>query len=137
MAVELLDGPCKGAYLVKRCPMFLRAVPNGTGENDLLDQVEDSPAKDEKIFIYQMEGNPGWIHLSMSPKSKSGFYAMAKYRYLPEIDGERFRDNAVWQEWATEQMKKILPECPVDKKTCDRVIKACCSCVRNTEKSNE
>ncbi|MDD5702114.1 MAG: hypothetical protein PHU23_08710 [Dehalococcoidales bacterium] len=114
MSVELLDGPCKGAYLVKRCPMFLRAVQNRTGETDILDQIKDSPKKNETIFIYMMEGNPGWIHLYMSPRSKSGFYATGKYRYLPDIPGEQFRDNAVWQSWATEQMNIILPECPQD-----------------------
>jgi hypothetical protein len=103
--LTLIDGPCKGAYLVKRSPMFLRAVQNAKGENDLLDQIEDTPAEDEKIYVYLMEGNPGTIHIHGA--KVHGWYALAQYHYLPNVDGETLRDNVTWQAWATEQMKKV------------------------------
>jgi hypothetical protein len=86
--------------------MFLRAVQNGKGENDLLDQVNDLPAKDEKVFVYQMEGNPGTIHIH-GEKGIQGWWALARYRYLPAIDGEKFRENTIWQEWALKRMKEV------------------------------
>lgn len=106
MTVQLLDGPCKGDYLVKRAPVFLRAVRKETGEADLLDQVNDLPAKNEKVFVYQIEGEAGWIHLKMAERSQSGFYALAKYRFMPDVDGEELRDNTIWQDWAIARLKE-------------------------------
>jgi hypothetical protein len=106
MTVQLLDGPCKGDYLVKRSPVFLRAVRKETGETDLLDQVNDLPAKNEKVFVYQIEGEAGWVHIKMVRRSESGFYALATYRYLPDVDGEKLRDNTIWQDWAIARLKE-------------------------------
>jgi len=105
--LELLDGPCKGTFLVKRAPDFLRAVIDKKGETDVLDQIEDTTKNTETVYIYKREG--GWvdIHLCMSPRSRSGYYVMAKYRYLPDVDGQSLRDNPIWQAWATESMAKI------------------------------
>ena len=104
MSVELVDGPCKGAYLVRRAPLYLRAVQNEKGETDLLDQIEDTPAENEKVFVYQLEGNTGTIHIHGD--KASGWYALAKYHYLPDVDGQSLRDNPTWQAWATATMKK-------------------------------
>lgn len=105
MTVELVDGPCKGNYLVKRAPVFLRAVHKENGENDLLDQVEDMPATDEKVYVYHMEGSPGTVHIHGA--KIHGWYALARYYYLPDVDGETLRDNATWQAWATDRMAKL------------------------------
>lgn len=101
--LQLIDGPCKGIYMVKRAPLFLRAVLDENGEKDVLDQIEDTPKKSETVYVYQLEGSPGWIHLRMSPRSKSGFYAMGTYHYLPDVGGESLRDNEAWQAWARER----------------------------------
>jgi len=101
--LTLKDGPCAGTYMCKRAPMFLRAVINKTGEIDCLDQIEDTPGLDETVYIYQLEGNAGSMHLharGKDGKNISGWYAMGTYHHLPEVDGEKFRDNEVWQEWA-------------------------------------
>ena len=106
--VELKDGPCKGSFMVKRAPVYLRAVINEKGETDLLDQIEDTPGQKEKVHVYKMEGNPGTVHLfarGKNGKSLSGWYAMAIYNHMPEVDGEQLRDNPKWQEWATNQLK--------------------------------
>ena len=105
MTVQLLDGPCKGDYLVKRSPVFLRAVKKGTGETDLLDQVDDTPAADEKVFIYHAEGMIGTIHIHGN-KEVRGWWAMAKYRFMPDVDGEELRDNTIWQDWAIARLKE-------------------------------
>lgn len=97
--LQLVDGPCKGTYLVKRAPLFLRAVLNKEGKADVLDQIEDTPEKSEGVYVYQLEGNAGWVHLHGT--KVHGFYAMGTYHHLSDVDGESLRDNAAWQAWAT------------------------------------
>ena len=104
--LNLIDGPCKGTYLVKRAPVFLRAVKgkDNAGNTDVLDQVEDTPSSAESVYVYQLQGEAGWIHLLRSPRSRSGFYATGEYKYLLDVDGEALRDNSTWQEWVTTQL---------------------------------
>lgn len=99
--LELKDGPCEGVYYCKRAPYRLRAVVNGQGEKDVLDLVDDTPADDEKVYIYRLEGEPGWMHIHGT--KIHGFYATGTYFHMPEVDGEALRDNAKWQEWALAQ----------------------------------
>lgn len=130
--LNLLDGPCKGSFLVKRAPEYLRAVIDGKGEANVLDLVDDTPEPTEKVHVYHIEGTANWFHLLMSPRSKSGWYMMANYRHMPEVDGEKLRDNTDWQKWAMAHFTGVKGvECPVDKKECDKVLKTCCSCPRN------
>lgn len=103
--VTLVDGPCVGTYMVKRAPTFLRAVQIinffGEGETDLLDQIEDTPDDDEKVFVYKREGDAFRAHIH-GPKV-TGWYQVANYRFLPEVDGETLRDNKQWQDWCIKQ----------------------------------
>jgi hypothetical protein len=92
--------------MVKRAPVFLRAVMDGKGETDVLDQVEDTPKKTEKIYVYKRKGEGSWCHIKMVKRSQSGYYALADYWYMPDVDGEQFRDNNVWRSWSTEQQTK-------------------------------
>jgi hypothetical protein len=87
--------------MVKRAPVFLRAVIDGKGEIDVLDQIGDRPGRSEKIYIYKRVGGFTDIHVLMSPRSKSGWYVLANYQHMPDVDGEQFRDNGDWQTWAT------------------------------------
>lgn len=52
------DGPAAGVNLsLRRAPMFLRVVQNNqTGEWDALDQLDDTPEKNETIFVYKVHG---------------------------------------------------------------------------------
>ena len=106
--VQLVDGPCQCAYMVKRAPRYIRAVKDKlTGETDLLDQIEDTPNDSEEVFVYKLEeGTSGTVHLDgrgKNGKRFGGWYAMREYRHLPEVNGEELRDNNVWQAWATKQ----------------------------------
>ncbi|KKL26707.1 hypothetical protein LCGC14_2392600 [marine sediment metagenome] len=107
--LNLVDGPCKGSYMVKRAPVFLRAVKgkDNAGNTDVLDQVEDTPSTAESVYVYQLQGEAGWIHLQLSPRSRSGFYALGEYKYLPDVDGEALRDNGAWQAWATARLEEV------------------------------
>lgn len=99
--LQLIDGPCKGSYMCKRAPVFLRAVKgkDNAGNTDVLDQVDDKPSDAEKVYVYELQGEASIVHLNFGG-GRGGFYAMASYHYLPDVDGERLRDNAAWQEWA-------------------------------------
>lgn len=105
--VEFIDGPAQGVLMLKRAPLFLRAVVDNKGDIDALDQPDDTPKKTEKIHVYKREGEFNRVHIRMSPRSASGFYMMAQYRYLPDIAGEDFRDNSKWQAWATARAKEM------------------------------
>ena len=100
--LELIDGPCKGTFFVKRAPVYLRCVKNQlTEEIDVLDQLEDTPQGFESVYVYKLQGDAGWMHIRGT--KIHGFYALGKYKYLPEVDGEVLRDNSAWQAWAMSQ----------------------------------
>jgi hypothetical protein len=109
MMSRLIDGPCAGHYMVHRCPSFLRAVKNDAGETDVLDQLDDTPTMLERVYVYQLQGEAVTAHFLMSPRSKSGWYAIGTYKYLPEVNGEEMRDNLKWQEWVTAQLEQVKP----------------------------
>ncbi len=91
--------------MVRRAPVFLRAVRDGFGNTDVLDQIVDNPKDIEQVFVYQREGMAGAVHIC-GAKNLRGFYAVAKYRYLPDIDGQNLRDINSWQKWAIERQKQ-------------------------------
>jgi hypothetical protein len=102
--LTLKDGPVAGTYLVKRAPLFLRAVIDArTNEKDVLDQLEDTPKESEDVFVYERQGEAGVVHLLMSPRSKSGWYALAEYKLRDEIDGRLVRSNESWRAWVVGQ----------------------------------
>ena len=95
--ITLIDGPVAGTYLVKRAPLFLRAVEDSvSGEKDVLDQLDDEPKATEKVFVYKLQGEASWVHLNFGG-GKGGFYAMGKYKYLEE--GEALRGTEEWQRY--------------------------------------
>lgn len=100
-----LDGPAADTFMVKRAPIWLRAVVDTvSGKKDVLNELEDKPSVTEKIYVYKRQGEASTVHLLMSPRSKSGFYAMATYKYQPGIDGEALRETDAWQKWVTEHV---------------------------------
>ncbi len=103
--LTLKDGPVAGTYLVKRAPLFLRAVIDAkTNEKDVLDALDDTPKDSEDVFVYQRIGEAGVVHLLMSPRSRSGFYAMAEYKLRDDIDGRLVRATESWRAWVASQV---------------------------------
>lgn len=96
--IRLLDGPAEGTYAVKRAPAFLRAVVGPSG-NDLLDQLNDTPAADEVVHVYRIrnDGPKGWVQVCRGPGS--GRFAIGEYTHLADVDGELLRDTAAWRSW--------------------------------------
>lgn len=100
--LQLVDGPCRGNYMCKRSPVFLRAVKgkDNAGNTDVLDLIEDTPTSGEAVYIYQLEGEAFTAHLNFGG-GRIGWYQVGTYHYLPDVDGEALRDNEKWQAWAT------------------------------------
>lgn len=113
--LTLKGGPCEGTYMVKRAPLYLRASIAPVGgtitveRKDVLDQIEDVPLPDELIYIYERVGEAGTIHLNAGSgrrgRGVTGFYAVAEYRWIEDVDGEQLRDNEAWRIWAIERAK--------------------------------
>lgn len=55
--------------------------------------------------VYKRKGNSGWMHLNFGG-GKGSWSAIGEYYYLPDIDGEQFRDNGTWQAWCLENMER-------------------------------
>lgn len=99
--VNLLDGPAQGNYMVKRAPLFLRAVTQQVGDTtakDVLDQLSDAPSPSERVYVYKLQGVSGMVHLNRGSKG-SGFFATGVYRHLADVDGETLRDTESWWTW--------------------------------------
>lgn len=142
--LKLIDGPCQGEYFCQRAPFFLRAVLDKDGGKDVLDLVEDIPSDTETIYIYQLQGEPGFIFVDGTKGGRrcGSRYATGEYRHLPDIDGSSFRNNDTWQSWALSHApaafkhSPLVPDCPIDGMSCDRQLKACCSCERNNKRGD-
>lgn len=79
---RFIDGPAEGVTLMlKRTPVYLRVVRNRQGKWDALDQLDDSPASDEEIFVYRLKEHLGNAFVD-GPKIK-GCYAMVNYEAVP------------------------------------------------------
>jgi hypothetical protein len=123
--ITLFGGPAAGTYVVKRAPIYLRAVVDSvSGEKDVLNELEDEPSANETVSVYKREGEASTVHLLMSPRKLSGFYALAKYKHLTDVDGESLRETVVWQAWVADQVGQpidfqtgvILDETAADEK---------------------
>lgn len=93
------DGPAKGQTLMlRRATRFLRVV-EADGKFDGLDQLEDTPAANEKIYAYQITGHHCMCHIR-ADKGRSGFYQMCTFKLVENqpTDSE-MRDNEAWAKW--------------------------------------
>lgn len=89
--------------MLKRAPIFLR-VTEADGKCDALDQIDDTPRKNETLFTYRRIGNEvGHIHLNRSG-GRGGFYTVAAYSLNPiqPTDGQ-MRDIEQWRLWCQAQ----------------------------------
>lgn len=104
------DGPAKGQTLMlKRAAMFLRVVQNAEGKWDALDQPEDTPAMDEKLFAYEITGKPYMVHLNCGRGKGSGFYPGPSYRFVTnQPTDSQMRQASEWDAWCKRQPVKEL-----------------------------
>lgn len=102
--ITFRDGPAAavGSLLLRRAPVYLRVVVDETdGKVDALDQLEDTPGPSERIYVYRRVGGISASHICYRGRNKhrSGWYAVAEYEHVPEIDGESVRETEAWREW--------------------------------------
>lgn len=100
---RFLDGPAKGQTLMlRRAPVFLRAVQGPSGW-DALDQLDDTPAANERIVVYRLIGEPTWMHVRMT--KGGGIFRGGTYRVVdPQPPEDVLRQTAAWRAWAHEAM---------------------------------
>lgn len=96
------DGPAKDKVLALRSsPKFLRVVVGPKGV-DALDQEEDIPANDERIYAYRLVECLGTCHIKTS--KGGGFYSIASYKYIqPQPKDEVMRSLGWWREYCNSQ----------------------------------
>lgn len=103
--VHFLDGPASGVSLnLQRTPKFLRVVlDHATWEFDALDQLDDEPASNETIYVYQLVGEVSRGFVCSRGKGCQAFFE-AEYRlYAVQPTDEEARDRGKWQAWAMNQ----------------------------------
>lgn len=103
---RFLDGPAAGKFLpLRRAPVFLRVVTDGK-KWDALDQLDDVPEDNERIFVYLISGPIG-RSIVCARGGRGGIYMAASYRFFEQQPGDDIlRDNEKWREW-TEQFRGI------------------------------
>jgi hypothetical protein len=106
--VKFTDGPAAGVVLaLKRAPLLLRVVRDpskrpakGRSPWDALDQLADTPQAGETIHAYRRIGKATRCHLLVSPRSASGWFAVAEYAAVePQPDQATMTETATWRAW--------------------------------------
>ena len=106
-----IDGPAQGQILMlRRAPRFLRVVEKG-GKFNALDQVDDKPAADEKIHVYEIQGQPGYVHLNTGRKPGGGVFRPAPYALCSsQPNDEQARDTVLWRGWCYATAERVTTE---------------------------
>jgi hypothetical protein len=98
------DGPAKGKRLMlRRTPIFLRVVVGPDGAVDALDQLDDEPRPDERLYAYRFVRDGGSVHINSrdaSGRRNGGFYRIAEYAPVePQPADDQMRAWAAWVAW--------------------------------------
>lgn len=98
-----IDGPAKGNILMlKRAPIYLRAVSNAEGKWDACDQLEDTVHPGEVPVAYVLAETPGQAFID-GPRIR-GLYPISRYQLvLNQPDASVMMNNNLWAAWTVEQ----------------------------------
>lgn len=111
---KFMDGPAAEVVLaLRRAPQYLRAVCDPSGKWDALDQLDDAPADDERVVVYQMTAGPYHMHVQRRERGRRvcGWYSGGEYRVLAEQPSDDvLRSNSRWRAWVAEQVGHPLNE---------------------------
>lgn len=107
--IKFLDGPATGQVLMLRCaPALMRVVQKPNGGFDGLDRPGDTPAPDEKIFVYRRIFQPTTIHLRMS-RGRGGYFMSTVYELCPQQPTDDvMRDPSKWLGWCETEKKAFV-----------------------------
>lgn len=97
-------GPAKGKTLMlQRASIFLRVVVGPDGEVDALDQLDDEPRPDERLYAYRFSKDGGSIHINSCDSRghrNGGFFRIAEYSPVePQPADDQMRTQAAWVAW--------------------------------------
>lgn len=104
---RFVDGPATGVtLLLKRAPVYLRAVHTDADGWDALDQLDDQAKSGEEIVVYKLEGEPTFMHIRRDRRAGGGgFFRGGEYRVVkPQPDDEDVRSNVKWRAWVSAQI---------------------------------
>lgn len=96
--VKFLDGPAAGECLaLRRAPSLLRVV-KGPREWDALDQLNDVPKRNERVYAYRLKGKA--LPVRLNARGCCGWYQLADYIYEADQPADAvMRDTVKWREW--------------------------------------
>jgi len=102
------DGPAKGKALgLKRTPIFLRVVQGRDGTWDALDQLGDTAAAGETVYVYFLVRKDGDVHVCTRGKGGGGWYGLATYKlYHTQPPQETLLSNMAWADWVRGEVEK-------------------------------
>lgn len=107
-------GPAEGATMIaRRAPLLLRVVYCARkDEFDVLDQLSDTPAEHESIYVYRRtsSADPCFLDYSDRGGRRRGMRCMiAQYQFLePQPGDTNTRINDAWQRWCEAYVAKNL-----------------------------
>lgn len=116
MTTKFLDGPAAGVELsLGRTPVMLRVVQNRAGVWDALDQLNDEPKPQEKIYVYRVVPGTqsGMVHVQYSTgRGRRGQWMQgADYTALLEQPAdEDVRTNDRWRAWCNMMQSREAAE---------------------------
>lgn len=105
------EGPANGQVLqLRRAPRFLRIVVDPAGKVDGLDQLDDTPADNETIHVYERQTEPVRAHLNFGG-GRGGWFEMADYAHFPQQPQDHeVRATDAWQAWVQATSKRLDDE---------------------------
>lgn len=111
--IKFFEGPAAGITMqLRRAPFFLRVTDDGT-KFDALDQPDDKPAENERLYVYRMTCYRGMMHLLIRGKNRAagGFWAVADYTFHEEQpEDAEIRGNVKWREWCAARAHQMPKE---------------------------
>jgi hypothetical protein len=113
-SVMFKDGPAAGEIVyLEREPILLRVTQSPRGW-DALDQIDDTPAADETVYVYVQAERPTTAFVDYQDKAgRRHGEAMrtAAYALSPAQPGDSvLRDNEAWRAWCRGVGMGLLPE---------------------------
>lgn len=99
--VKIIDGPAAGArMLLKRAPKYLRIVIDQENKVDALDQKDDEPSANERVYAYIMIEGTYFSGFVCGSTIASGFFVSAEYSICKEQpDDSTLRNLSKWEKW--------------------------------------
>jgi len=105
--IRFLDGPAAGVVLrLRDAPAWLRAVRDGAGRWDALDQPGDAPAAGEEVFVYRRQGEADSVHVSCSERGRRRGRWLVRADYVHHAarpSGPAARESEAWAAWRAAQ----------------------------------